>query len=185
MGLRPEGVGLTAASPLRVVVSPPLAAMSIYAACGGSPAKRDRGSRRRRLLPADRYLLPIASYAPRTKILRFAQNDCVGREANPVTSCVPLRGMPRSGKGCTTWQVEMIRNADLAAKRQPSRQSVFNADCLICTAYQDSSLSLRMTVSGGKAHNVYFKLRRQPPPQPSAGKAVKLKNPPAHRAGQT
>jgi hypothetical protein len=35
-GLTPRGFGgLTAASPLRVEVSPPLAAMSIYAACGG------------------------------------------------------------------------------------------------------------------------------------------------------
>ena len=46
-------------------------------------------------LPADRYLLPITSNAPRTEILRFAQNDCrAGRLArNAVFILIDAKGV--------------------------------------------------------------------------------------------
>ena len=53
-------------------------------------------------------------------------------------------------QGCTTLQAGLTLSAALTANRQPSRRLVFNDISAICDSYRDSSLTLRMTVSGGK-----------------------------------
>ena len=56
--------------------------------------------------------------------------------------------------GCTTLLADKTLYAVLTANRQPSRRPVFNSICLIIVKYRDPSLSLRMTVEGGKAKRV-------------------------------
>ena len=53
---------------------------------------------------------------------------------------LPLRGTLRSSKGCTRSQVGMIINAELTAKRQPSRRLVFTDSFVTWDSYRDPSL---------------------------------------------
>ena len=78
------------------------------------------------------------------KVLRFDRPD--GRRGFKIDG--PAGPSPLSGANTT-----LLHN--LRRQRCP-RRPVFTAICLICGMYQDSSLALRMTVSGGKARNADF-----------------------------
>ena len=87
-----------------------------------------------------------------TEILRLRLRMTVGagrKSRNSLASPLGEEGHVVA-QGCTTLQAGLRLYAALTANRQPSRRLVFTTDCLICFEYQDSSLTLRMTVSGGK-----------------------------------
>ena len=141
-GLSPRGfLGLTAAAPLRVVVSPPLAAMSIYAAFGSenrTTALADEGKQANR--PAGVGNAPLL---------------------------VLTHHFPRRGKSALRSALGIISTSMQGTKRGAFPRA------------EGAVVRFSIPRSG-----IIKLIAQRAIPQPSAQRAVKPENPPAHRAGQ-